>query len=586
MDLYCYISLAAFCTVVLLTVLVRLRFKKLTLSSGVTAAAAAAVAVLYFGVFTTEEGSLDLVFRNLVFSIIQTVRLFMLDADDCFLRIYDGLLPSTRVWYSVFAPCLYFLVPVLTVGFILSLFKNFASYRKLFLHPRKAVFAFSELNERSVLLAESIRQKKPGALICFARGLDTEEIHSSALHGRANAVGALLFKADITEINWKLGSSRRPICFFAISNDPERCTQEALALKNNYGKRADASLLIFSSQMDSQMLFSVNTDTRMHIRRIDPLRMVVDDNLYTHGQLLFRQAIDEGSGEKRISAVVLGLGHHGREMVKSLSWFGQMDGYSLDIHVFDRDPQAEERFRDACPELMSPAYNGRITEGDARYHIQIHTGIQVESPAFRECLRSIGPVSYVLAALGSDRANIEAAVRLRMLCLQNHCSPLIQSIVYSAEETELLKQATDYRGHPYEIMFIGNLKDIYDWDTLFNNELQSLALKRHLQWGDEASFWAYEFHYRASVASAIHARMRLLCGIPGTGKETPTPEERRGLELLEHRRWNAYMRSEGYCYSGSPDPASRSDLAKLHNDLVPFEKLSREEQAKDFVNIF
>ena len=79
--------------------------------------------------------------------------------------------------------------------------------------------------------------------------------------------------------------------------------------------------------------------------------------------------------------------------------------------------------------------------------------------------------------------------------------------------------------------------------------------------------------------------MRVLCGIPGAGKraEELSPAERIGLEQLEHRRWNAYMRSEGYVFSGSTAPESRNDLAKLHHDLVPFELLSQEEKQKDLM---
>ena len=53
------------------------------------------------------------------------------------------------------------------------------------------------------------------------------------------------------------------------------------------------------------------------------------------------------------------------------------------------------------------------------------------------------------------------------------------------------------------------------------------------------------------------------------------------MDRLEHRRWNAYMRSEGYVYSGSPDKASRNDLAKMHHDLVDFSRLTEEEKKKD-----
>lgn len=50
---------------------------------------------------------------------------------------------------------------------------------------------------------------------------------------------------------------------------------------------------------------------------------------------------------------------------------------------------------------------------------------------------------------------------------------------------------------------------------------------------------------------------------------------------LEHKGWNAYMRSIGYSYSGSTDKASRNDRARLHHDLVCFDDLSEAEKRKD-----
>ncbi len=85
------------------------------------------------------------------------------------------------------------------------------------------------------------------------------------------------------------------------------------------------------------------------------------------------------------------------------------------------------------------------------------------------------------------------------------------------------------------------------------------------------------------MASAIHLKARIQCGIPGADKaeQDLTIEERDGIEMLEHRRWNAYMRSEGYVYSGSPNASSRNDLAKMHHNLVVYDVLSDEEKRKD-----
>ena len=77
--------------------------------------------------------------------------------------------------------------------------------------------------------------------------------------------------------------------------------------------------------------------------------------------------------------------------------------------------------------------------------------------------------------------------------------------------------------------------------------------------------------------------MKIHCGVPGIdkNKDERTDTERYNIRVLEHKRWNAYMRAQGYIYSGSKDKSSRNNLGKMHHDLVVFEELSEEDKLKD-----
>ncbi len=95
----------------------------------------------------------------------------------------------------------------------------------------------------------------------------------------------------------------------------------------------------------------------------------------------------------------------------------------------------------------------------------------------------------------------------------------------------------------------------------------------------EKSF-RFEYNYRSSIAKAIHKHLRQKIGLKtqtlNKAWEDLTLEEKVEIGKIEHVRWNAYMRTEGYSYA-----SKRNDLAKVHHNLVPVSKLSYDDLRKD-----
>ncbi len=530
------------------------------------------------------EGLQSSWFKAVLFSLHGTFQIFTVDADSAI--IAENITAETSViapLYSAVLSVIFVIAPIFTFGFVASFFKNFSAYIRLSLQRHKDIYVFSELNEKSLVLATDIRNKHPKAAIVFTDVYYNNEEESYELIGRVDELGGICFKKDVLAINLHIHSSAKQMFLFVVGNNESENISHSLKLIKEYGNVANTHLYVFTTGIESELLLTHNQGMQMKVRRINEVRSLINRVLYERGSELFGNALPINEKEKKIHAVILGLGMHGTEMLKSLVWFCQMDGYRIEIDAYDKDPLAEEKFTSLCPELMSPNYNGVHIDGESEYTIRIHSGIDVSTMTFAENIKTIKDATYAFVALGSDEINVQASVTLRMLFERSFIKPVIHAVVNNPDEKAALTGITNYRGQQYNIACIGDLHSSFSEDVIINSELEKLALQRHLKWGKEEEFWQYEYNYNSSMASAIHMQARIICGIPGANKSEDdlTDSERHTIEVLEHRRWNAYMRSEGYIYSGSPDKSSRNDLAKMHHDLVDFSALTEEEKRKD-----
>ncbi len=519
-----------------------------------------------------------------MFDVLQTIQVFTINVGaDLILDNISSADVAISGAYSTYMTCLFFVAPILTFGFLVSLFKNVLADMVYKFHFWDDVYAFSELNEKSLILAQSIKAKYKKALIVFTNvDPDEGDILSEDIE-TAKELKAIIFQNDIITVNFEKHSKKSSIFFFTIGEKEGDNLIQSLKLIEKYNQRKNTNLYVFSTGAEGELLLSNAPKGEIKLRRVNEVRSLIYKFLFDEGNRIFETALPSNGEKKVIRAVVVGLGKYGTEMLKALAWFSQMDGYSVELHAFDQDELAEEKFFALCPELMSEKYNGIQIPGESEYTIQVHAGVDVRTRTFVKELSDLSKVSFVFVALGDDEENINQSANIRMLCERMRCKPIIKTVVYSVDEKDALAGITNYRGQAYGIEAIGDIESSYSEEILMGSELEMLALERHLKWGQEEEFWQYEYNYRSSMATAIHMKARIACGIPGADKEESklTLEERDIIEVLEHRRWNTYMRSEGYIYSGSPQKASRNDLAKMHHDLVDFESLTEEDKRKD-----
>lgn len=543
---------------------------------------------VYIGLIPTFtaalEGEPGYLLKLGMFDVLQTIQVFTVNVGGDF--ILDNISSSaTQISepYSAYMTCLFFAAPLLTFGFLVSLFKNTLENLSYRLHFWGDVYVFSELNEKALLLAQSLRANHKDAQIVFTNVDRDEGDVTSEYVESAKELSALIFTKDIVSVDFSFHSPKGSITFFVISEKEGDNLIQSLKLLSRYNTRENTQLYVFSTGTEGELLLSNADKGKIKLRRVNEVRSMVYRYLYDAGSELFESAYTDANGIRQINAAVVGLGKTGMEILKALVWYCQMDGYQLTVHAFDRDELAQDKFAALCPELMSSKYNGICVPGETQYTIHIHSGVDVATKTFADRYMAMGHQTFAFVCLGDDEDNINCAANLRMLSERCGSHPVIRTVVQSTEESEALLGICNYRGQPYGISPIGDLENAYSEEVLMGSELEKLALERHLKWGEEEEFWQYEYNYRSSMASAVHMKARIACGISGADQEESqiTLEQRDAIEKLEHRRWNAYMRSEGYIYSGCPDKSSRNDLAKMHHNLVVFDDLTEEDKRKD-----
>lgn len=559
-------------------------------------------------------------FKTVLMAIHNTIRLFLVDGE--FDMIRDFMADETgfsKEFYSIFAAVIYVLAPMLTFSFVMTFFERAINGCKMLTAMRRDIYIFSELNDNSLAFAEDIRNHRKKAAIVFTDVYeDREDEQISEKIERAKELHTILLQNDITDI--KLGMQRKDkkLFFIVMGADEEENMVQSLKIMKEYRYYPKTALYLLSFRDEAEAVFegmgtktdesktvgrgsgftkkkAQGRDNLIEFHRINPARDLVDNLLYNNGTDLFANAKDS-----RIGVVILGLGEYGSRMLRAIPWFLQMDGYEASVDAFDIETNAEERMKALCPEFFKDIENGQLPEGEAGYNIKIHSGTDIFTENFLDEISKLKNTTYVFIAVGSGETNIKAAMKLRIMFERIGIHPVIEAVSDSDEMNVAMTHNLEYMGRNYDLRFVGSRENQYREDVIFRSGLQERAFALHMTYyglqNTDLNSYLFRFRngeyaYHSSISAVIHMEAKKYCKVPGftpvekDGETIPleevthemlSPEERKKLQILEHKRWESYVRSEGYIYG-----PKRNDLGRIHPSLVPFEQLSDKEQEKD-----
>ena len=504
---------------------------------------------------------------------------------------------------------------------------------------RRPLYIMSELNLSTLLLAEDIKNNKnKAANIVFTDVYPAEDEENFELCEQAIKLGCVLLRTDITKL--ELPGRKSETEYFLLGHDEAENVFQTLCLinKNKNEKKVkiiaqvnrdsnkiaidSAERKIDSSETETYdaLLNRIYSGDILRVRIFDKEEMMAFSEIPKMG--LFD--LNPTGSVKVISVLLLGNGKRATVLLKMLLWYCQMDGYQLEINVVDTSEKGsyiQEALREDCPSIIQ--YNDRHIEGDCEYSIRFIRkedlfGLlegEYKSDGKEELTDRLRATTAAICADEDDDENLTMSIKIRTRL--SRLQPFGYAKVYAVYEND--RKAVDnqkaitnirtYKEQPYEVSLIGGRQQLYTYDKLFNEKNELDALKYHVRWIDvqkesnsktrsedayinnasskKECLKQYELHdyYRkSSQAKALHKRE--------VDKQDQyrckhfSPDDKRTWfcdcdgcmrrRAVEHKRWNAYMRIQGYQYGEGHD-----SIAKTHKDLIPFSELGEDEQYKD-----
>ena len=444
---------------------------------------------------------------------------------------------------------------------------------------KKEWYLFSELDANSVRMAKNLARED--RLCIFLRTPRNKA--DTALLKELGDIHFFLYPGDEARLllwPWRRGHILR---FFFLSENTDENFQRMQDFLLTAGKKrlfkprsialpdgqSQQELYLLSETESAPMLIDhlrgllKNSDCLQHteLRLLDRFRATSYD-------LLQNVPLHEHIHDGKLHVLILGFGKIGREFFRAASHMGVIHGCKTEFTLCDLSiKQKLNAFLCQCPELRcSVTFRSMELDAETNQLDQLIRGRQF---------------NYILVALGDDERNIRVTSRLKGHYRRLHwaCEAQNKKRPQTASEVQpqICVNIEDSIKHSYtgclwkakftgdkSLHIFGGLDQVFTQEVLMPQNLWKAAHWLHMELNRNSdgtlstSGWG-EYERRSSIACAAHAAYHTASVGPNyleilsQWKNAQQEDGRSGYDNLidtEHRRWMAYVRSEGLRKAG------------------------------------
>lgn len=545
----------------------------------------------------------------------KTMQAFSLDAgyDEIF-KYSSGPLK----WYKVF---LYSLAPIIGGAVIYDVLAGVSPYLRLFFKQLRRLYVFSELNEKSFCLAQSIagsreNGKKPVLIFADCPQTDTE------LSQRVRQLGAICLPDRLGNCSMLRHAEQ---CVFFLMSCGESGELDELknlsqlqellhAERPQWPAKKGCQVICFSNQDASaeriRALKSEYKRSRGEGEAEKVVLHVVREHIQCANALMVEHPLFTGLADKEpgtpLRVLIVGSSALSRELYKTVFWCGQLLDHPLQLtaayvpeNAGGDETELESWLEWNCPELLASC-----TAGDDCLRLSFDESCadpyaslcfleegrdQLFSPAFLTRPRAnkygvtesftLSDCDYFILAAESDSDNIALADALwrELAYLKRSGAAFGKKTIAVAVENSSLSEIQRLHGealHEKErdivMLAFGSTAERFRWECVFTDGqyVSEHTVENAIHGLPDVPETMDAFYDEwSTLARHIHLPCRMFSALQRVEESEGTREKLRAavrdklayceaigsderlrddLAWLEHRRWNAFLRTEGF----------------------------------------